>query len=144
MLRCNINLAAGVVAFARARPSAMMGWALAKQGFEVPREFRDFADKGVDQARNVFGNLLNGAIKTSEQLQSTTTTVQSTLHAAVLKGLDHAQSNANAAFDYAQRLAHSKDLREAFEIQVEFVRRQVSALQAQAKDFGSLVDKAKH
>ncbi len=34
--------------------------------FEIPTEFRDFADKSVDQARNAFGTLLNGAVKTSE------------------------------------------------------------------------------
>ncbi len=117
---------------------------MATQGFEVPKEFREFADKSVDQARNAFGNFLSSAAKTSEQLQSTSTTVQSTLHAAVLKGLDHAHTNANATFDFAQKLSRSKDLREAFEIQSEFVKSQFAALQAQAKDYGALAEKVKH
>lgn len=117
---------------------------MATQGFEIPTEFRDFADKSVDQARNVFGNFVSSAAKTSEQIQTTTTTVQSTIHAAVLKGLDHAQTNANAAFDYAQKISRSKDLREAFEIQSEFVKSQFAALQAQAKDFGTLAEKVRH
>lgn len=117
---------------------------MATQGFEVPTEFRDFADKSVDQARSAFGNFVSSATKTSEQLQNTTTTVQTSLHAAVLKGLDHAQTNANATFDFAQRLSRSRDLREAFEMQSEFLKSQFATLQAQVKDYGTIVDRAKH
>ena len=117
---------------------------MATQGFEISKEFRDFAEKGVDQARNAFGNFLSSAIKTSEQMQNTTSTVQSTLHAAVLKSFDHAQANADATFDYARKIVKSKDLREAFEIQSEFVKSQFAALQTQAKDYGALAQKAAH
>lgn len=110
--------------------------------FEIPTEFRDFADKSVDQARNAFGTLLNGAVKTSEQFRTSANTVQSTLHAAVLKGLDHAKTNADATFDYAQRVVHAKDVREAFEIQSEFVKSQFAAFQAQAKEYGVLAQSA--
>jgi len=115
---------------------------LATQGFEIPTEVRDFADKSVDQARNAFGSFINGAVKTSEQLGNSATTVQSTAHAAVLKGLDHAQTNATTTFDYAQRLVRARDLREAFEIQSEFMKTQFAALQAQAKEFGNLAQNA--
>ncbi|GAB6842104.1 phasin [Methylorubrum rhodinum] len=110
--------------------------------FEIPTEFRDFADKSVDQARNAFGTMLNGAVKTSEQLRSSATTVQSTLHAAVLKGLDHAKTNADTTFDYAHRVVRAKDVREAFEIQSEFVKTQFAALQAQVKEYGALAQSA--
>ena len=117
---------------------------MATQGFEVPKEFREFADNSVDQARNAFGNFLSSAAKTSEQLQSTTVNVQSTLHAAVLKGLDHAQTNANATFDFAQKVSKSRDLREAFALHSDFVKNQFAALQTQAKEYGALAEKAKH
>ncbi|WP_342151428.1 phasin [Methylorubrum sp. SB2] len=110
--------------------------------FEIPTQFRDFADKSVDQARNAFGTLLNGAVKTSEQLRTSTDTVQSTLHAAVLKGLDHAKTNADTTFDYAQRVVRAKDVREAFEIQSEFVKTQFAAIQAQFKEYGALAQSA--
>lgn len=115
---------------------------MATQGFEIPTELRDFADKGVDQARNAFGSFITGAVKTSQQFGTSATTVQSTAHAAVLKGLDHAQTNANTAFDYAQRLVRARDVREAFEIQSEFVKTQFAALQTQVKEFGSLAQNA--
>lgn len=115
---------------------------MATQNFEIPTEFREFAEKSVDQARNAFGNFFNSAVKTSEQLRSTSSTVQSTVHAAVLKSIDHAQANANATFDYAARVVKAKDLREAFEIQSEFVKSQFAAFQAQAKDYGAIAQKA--
>ena len=117
---------------------------MATQGFEIPTEFREFADKSVDQARNAVSSFFSSAVKTSEQLQNTGNNVQSTLHAAVLKGLDNAQSNANATFDFTQKLVRARDLREAFELQSEFVKSQFAALQAQAKEFGALAQKAAH
>lgn len=48
---------------------------MSTQSFEIPAEFRDFADKSVDQARNAFGTFLNGAVKTSEQIRNSASTV---------------------------------------------------------------------
>ena len=110
--------------------------------FEIPNEMRDFAEKSVDQARNAVGTMMANAIKASEQMQTAGHTFQSTFTAAVSKGFDHAQQNANAAFDYAQKLVRTRDLREAFELQSEFVRRQFATLQSQAKEFGSLAQNA--
>ena len=38
----------------------------------------------------------------------------------------------------------AKDVREAFEIQSEFVKTQFAALQAQAKEYGALAQNAAH
>jgi phasin len=110
--------------------------------FEIPTEMRDFAEKSVDQARNAVGTMMANAVKAAEQVQASGQTFQSTLSAAVAKGFDHAQANANATFDFAQKLVRTKDLREAFELQSEFVRSQFAAFQAQAKDYGTLAQNA--
>ncbi len=112
------------------------------QNFEIPTELRDFAEKSVDQARNAVGTLMTNAHKAADQLQKGGQTFQSTFQEAVAKGFDHAQANANAAFDHVQKLVRSKDLREAYEIQAEYVRSQFSTLQAQAKEFGNLAQSA--
>jgi phasin len=106
--------------------------------FEIPNEMRDFAEKSVDQARTAVGTMMSNAIKASEQMQSAGQTFQSTFSAAIAKSFDHAQNNANAAFDYAQKIVRTKDLREALEVQSEFVRGQFASLQTQAKEFGAL------
>lgn len=110
--------------------------------FEIPTEMRDMAEKTVDQARNAVGGIMANAAKASEQVQASSQTFQSAMSAAVAKGFDHAQANANATFDFAQKLARTKDLREAFALQTEFVRSQFAAFQAQAKDFGTLAQNA--
>ncbi len=109
---------------------------------EIPTEMRDFAEKSVDQARTAVGTVMANAMKAADQVQTSSQTFQSTMTAAVAKGFDHAQTNANATFDFAQKLVRTRDLREAFELQSEFVRSQFAALQAQAKDFGSLAQNA--
>ena len=110
--------------------------------FEIPTEMRDFAEKSVDQARNAVGTVMANAVKAAEQVQASGQTFQSTFSAAVAKGFDHAQANANATFDFAQKLVRTKDLREAFELQSEFVRSQFEAMQTQMKEFGSLAQSA--
>ena len=112
--------------------------------FEIPNEMRDFAEKSIDQTRNAVGVIMTNAHKAADQFQAGGKTVQSTFQAAVAKGFDHAQANANATFDFAHKLVRAKDFREAFELQSEFVRSQVAALQAQAKEFGSLAQNAAH
>ncbi|KQP54184.1 MULTISPECIES: phasin [unclassified Methylobacterium] len=106
--------------------------------FEIPAEMRDFAEKSVDQARNAVGTLIGTAVKASEQTQ----TLQSSMQGVVAKGLDHVQTNANATFDFAQKLVRTRDLREAFTLQAEFLKSQMAALQAQAKDLGALAQTA--
>lgn len=112
------------------------------QTFEIPSEMRALAEKGVDQARSAVGTLMGTAIKTAEQLQTTSKSVQDSMQTVVTKGLDQVQENAAATFDFAQKLVRSRDLREAFELQSEFLRSQIANLQAQAKDLGALTQSA--
>jgi phasin len=112
------------------------------QNFEIPTELRDIAEKSVDQARNAVGAMMTNAHKAADQVQKGGLTLQATFQAAVAKGFDHAQANADAAFDHVQKLVRTKDLREAYELQTAYVRSQFSTLQAQAKEFGSLAQSA--
>ena len=104
--------------------------------YEVPAEMRDFAEKSVDQARNAVGTLLGNAVKANEQMQASTKTMQTSIEGALAKGLDHVQQNANATFDFAQKLVRTRDLREAFTLQTEFLKSQIAVMQSQAKDLG--------
>ncbi|SFG64177.1 phasin [Methylobacterium gossipiicola] len=112
------------------------------QTFEIPTEIRAFAEKSVDQARTAVGSLLGTASKTAEQLQASSKTVQTTVQTAIAKSFDHAQENATATFDFAQKLVRTRDPREAFELQTEFLRSQIASLQTQAKDLGALAQTA--
>ena len=50
---------------------------------EIPTEMRDFAEKSVDQARNALGTMMASAMKAADQVQTSGTTFQSTMSAAV-------------------------------------------------------------
>jgi hypothetical protein len=56
--------------------------------------------------------------------------------------LSAAEQNIRTSLDYAERLVRAKDLQEAAQIQSEFVRSQVEAMQAQMKEFGSAAQSA--
>ncbi len=108
------------------------------QTFEIPAEMRAFAEKSVDQARTAVSTFIGTAVKTSEQMQTTSKSVQESMQTVVAKGLDQVQENAAATFDFAQKLVRTRDLREAMELQSEFLRGRIANLQAQAKDLGAL------
>ena len=108
------------------------------QTFEIPAEMRAFAEKGVDQARTAVSTFIGTAVKTAEQMQTTSKSVQETLQTVVAKGLDQVQENAAATFDFAQKLVRTRDVREAMALQAEFIRSQIANLQAQAKDLGAV------
>lgn len=106
--------------------------------FEIPTEMRAFAEKSVDQARSAVTTFLGTAIKTADQMQTSSKSMHDSMQTVVAKGLDHVQENAAATFDFAQKLVRTRDLKEAFELQAEFLRSQISSFQAQAKDLGTV------
>jgi phasin len=108
------------------------------QTFEIPAEMRTLAEKSVDQARTAVSTLFGNALKTAEQMQTTSKSVQESMQTVVAKGLDQVQENAAATFDFAQKLVRTRDIREAMELQSEFFRSRIANLQAQAKDLGTL------
>lgn len=110
--------------------------------YEIPAELRDMAEKSVDQARTAVSSLLHTVVKSAEQLQTSSTTMHETIQSVIDKGLDHVQTNATSTFDFAQKLVRTRDLKEAFELQNEFLRGQIATLQVQAKDLGALAQKA--
>lgn len=111
------------------------------QTFEIPTEMRSFAEKSVEQARTAVASFIGNAVKTTEQFQSSSKSLQASMQSVVAKGLDQVQENAAATFDYAQKLVRTRDAREALELHNEFVRSQIATLQAQAKDLSALAQK---
>jgi hypothetical protein len=53
-----------------------------------------------------------------------------------------AEQNVHAALDLAQKLAQAKSVQEAMQLQSEYARSQAAAIQAQAKELGSMAQSA--
>ena len=110
--------------------------------YEIPTEMRDFAEKSVEQARKAIDGFMSAAQKTVDTFEGSTNTLQATATDATRKTFSYAEQNLSAAFDLAQRMVRAKDPQEAMQIQAEFVRSQFEAMQAQMKEFGSLMQSA--
>ena len=110
--------------------------------YEIPAEMRDFAEKSVAQARKAFEGFMTAAQKAANTVDSTTQVVQNQAKDLGAKAVSYAEQNVNAAFDHAQRLTRAKDVQEVMALQAEFVKTQMANIQAQAKEFGSIIQSA--
>jgi len=110
--------------------------------FEIPNELRDFAERSVDQARKAFEGFVSVAQKTIGAADDAAETAQKNAKSVGAQALSYTEQNINAALDLAHRLVQAKDPQEAFALQSEFLKTQLAALQAQAKDIGVLIQKS--
>jgi phasin len=103
-------------------------------GVELPETVREFAEKGVEQAKATYAKFKSAAEETTDLLEDSYATAAKGATAFNTKALEALRANVNAAFDYTGALFASKTLAEAVELSSAHVRSQFEALTAQAKD----------
>jgi len=109
--------------------------------YQVPNEVRDFAEKSVEQARKAFEGFAGAAHKAL----SSATDLPMVLPGAKDvgdKALTFAEANVKAAFDLAQKLVQAKDPQEVFQLQADFVKSQLNAIQEQTKELGAAIQRS--
>lgn len=112
-----------------------------KNGFEIPDQMRDFAEKSVDQARKAFDDFMNVTQKAVETAEDSATIVQSGATDVNRKTLSFAEEHMDAAFQFAQKLVRAKDVEEMMGLQQDYLRRQMEALGEQARDLSNTATK---
>ena len=110
--------------------------------FQVPEEMRRMAEERLVQTRQALESFLQAARRTSESMEQTSDKVQAGAKEMAQKTFSAAEQTLRASLDYAERLVRAKNLQEAAQIQSEYARAQTEALQAQMKDYGSVVQSA--
>jgi len=110
--------------------------------YEIPNEMREFAERSVSQARKAFEGFMGAVQKTSGTIDGAASNAQVTAKDVTLKAVGFAEKNVTSAFDLAERLVHAKDVQEILQIQAEYVRSQMEAIQSQTKELGEAVQKA--
>ena len=115
---------------------------MANTPFEIPNELRDFAERSVDQARKAFEGFVSVAQKAVGTVDDATAASQTNVKSVGAHVLGYTEQNVNAAFELAHKLVQAKDPQEAFTLQSEYLKSQLSALQAQAKEIGTLIQKS--
>lgn len=108
---------------------------------EVPAALREFADKGVAQARNTYENAKAATEEATDLLKDTYNTAVKGATDYNLKVIEIARTNTTTAFEYASELMGVKSPSELVDLSTAHARKQFEAITAQAKELTELAQK---
>jgi phasin len=109
--------------------------------FEVPAAFREFAEKGVSQAKANWDKVKAATEETTGLLEDSYSTASKGAADYGLKLIEIGRANTNAAFDFAGQLVNVKSLSEVVELSTSYARKQFDAMTAQSKELTALAQK---
>ena len=105
-------------------------------------QVRAFAEKGIEQSKEAYAKLKNGAEETQKALETTFETVKSAGSDLSLKTIAALRANSEATFAHLEALIGAKSLSEVVELQTTFVRKAVETAVEQAKELQAVGTKA--
>jgi phasin len=108
---------------------------------EMPAAFREFAERGVAQAKDTYEKMKAAAEEATDVLETTYSTATKGASDYGLKIIELARSNTNAAFDFAGQVMAAKTLSEVVELTSAHARKQFETLSEQSKELGALAQK---
>ncbi|HXX03337.1 MAG TPA: phasin [Xanthobacteraceae bacterium] len=108
---------------------------------EMPAAFREFAERGVAQAKDTYEKLKAAAEEATDVLETTYSTATKGASDYGLKVIEVARVNTNAAFDFAGEVMAAKTLSDVIELTSAHARKQFEALTQQSKELGALAQK---
>ena len=108
---------------------------------EMPAAFREFAERGVAQAKDTYEKMKAAAEEATDVLETTYSTATKGASDYGLKVIEVARTNTNAAFDFAGEVMAAKTLSEVVELTSAHARKQFEALTAQSKELSALAQK---
>ena len=108
---------------------------------EMPAAFREFAERGVAQAKENYEKMKAAAEEATDVLETTYSTASKGASDYGLKVIEAARVNTNAAFDFAGEIMAAKTLSEVVELTSAHARKQFETLTQQSKELGALAQK---
>ena len=102
--------------------------------FEVPTAFREFAEKGIAQAKENYEKVKSAAEQATDVLEDTYSKASKGYASYGLKVIETTRANSDAAFDLMSELMSAKSYSEVVELSSAFMRKQFDALIAQSKE----------
>lgn len=106
--------------------------------FELPGSIREFAEKGVSQARENYEKFKDVAQSSNETIEAVYASATRGASDYSGKLIDIARTNANAAFDVAEKLVAVKSPSEVFSIWTTYARSQYETLSSQTRELAEL------
>jgi len=108
---------------------------------EMPAAFREFAERGVAQAKDTYEKMKAAAEEATDVLETTYSTASKGASDYGLKVIEAARTNTNSAFDFAGELLAAKTISEVVELTSAHARKQFEAITAQSKELSALAQK---
>jgi len=108
----------------------------------VTDQIRTFAEKGVEQSKEVYSKLKTGSETAQKALETSLEQVKTVSNEFSLKSIAAARTNAETGFAHLEALVAAKSLSEVIELQSAFARKAVETAIEQAKDFQAASTKA--
>ena len=105
---------------------------------EIPESLRDLMKMSIEQAKRAFDTFATTSEKTWRSLETTSQSARSGLMTLNTKIADITRSNAEANFALALKLAESKDINQAMELQSQHARKQMEAFVHQLEEMRDL------
>jgi len=108
---------------------------------EVPAAFREFAEKGIAQAKENYEKVKSAAEQATDVLEETYSAASKGYTDFGLKVIETARVNSNAAFDLCGELLTAKSYAEVVEKTTAYMRAQFDAVTAQTKELADQAQK---
>ncbi len=108
---------------------------------EMPAAMREFAEKGIAQAKENYEKVKSAAEQATEVLEDTYSTASKGCTDYGLKLIENARTNSNAAFDLYGELLTAKSVAEVVEKTTAYMRAQFDTFTAQAKELAEHAQK---
>ena len=105
-------------------------------------QFRAFAEKGIEQTKEVYAKLKSGAEEAQKTLEDTFETARTAQTDLAMKSIATMRANTEANFAHMEALLGVKSVSELVELQTAFLRKRVEMAVEQAKDMQTATTKA--
>ena len=110
--------------------------------FEIPQNMRSMTETSFRPAREAFEKFVASAEAAASSLGERGETVRAGARDIGTRALAFAEKNVQSSLDYAQSLAHAKDVSEVMRLHGEYVQAQMRALTEQASEISQAVSRA--
>jgi phasin len=105
---------------------------------EIPEALRELMKMSIEQAKRAFETFISTSEKTWKSLENSSPSGRASLYALNAKIAEITRRNAEANFALAMKLAESKDIHQAMELQSQHVRSQMETFVHQLEEMRDL------
>ena len=111
------------------------------RSFEIPQQFRELAEKNVEQASAAYGQFMNAMTQAMDMWWNALPPNEMTsgFKAVQDRAVRFAKQNADAGFALASSLANAKGVQDVMDLQTHYAQSQMHTYALQAQELGRLM-----